>query len=53
MMRDYKVEYVGKVTDPLSIPHAERSGYIEKLTKFGTVFKSEVGNGCCAYYSLL
>ena len=33
---------------PLTIPHAEKCGYIEKLTKYGTVL-SEVGSKDAAH----
>ena len=43
MMRDYSIEHVEVSDGSITIPHAEKCGYIEKLTKFGTVF-SEVGS---------
>jgi phosphosulfolactate synthase len=43
MMRDYDVSYVEVSDGSITIPHAEKCGYIEKLTKFGTVL-SEVGS---------
>lgn len=43
MMRDYGIEYVEVSDGSIDIPHAEKCGYIEKLTKFGTVL-SEVGS---------
>lgn len=41
--RDYKINYVEVSDGSINIPHAEKCGYIEKLTKFGTVL-SEVGS---------
>jgi phosphosulfolactate synthase len=43
MMRDYNIRYVEVSDGSVTIPHAEKCGYIEKLTKFGTVL-SEVGS---------
>ena len=43
MMRDYEIKYVEVSDGSITIPHAEKCGYIEKLTKFGTVL-SEVGS---------
>lgn len=43
MMRDYGIEHVEVSDGSITIPHAEKCGYIEKLTKFGTVL-SEVGS---------
>lgn len=43
MMRDFGVEHVEVSDGSVTIPHAEKCGYIEKLTKFGTVL-SEVGS---------
>lgn len=43
MMRDYNVQFVEVSDGSIDIPHAEKCGYIEKLTKFGTVL-SEVGS---------
>lgn len=41
--QDYKINYVEVSDGSINIPHAEKCGYIEKLTKFGTVL-SEVGS---------
>jgi phosphosulfolactate synthase len=41
--RDYKIDYIEVSDGSINIPHAEKCGYIEKLTKFGTVL-SEVGS---------
>jgi phosphosulfolactate synthase len=41
--RDYGVTYMEVSDGSITIPHAEKCGYIEKLTKFGTVL-SEVGS---------
>ena len=43
MMEDYGINYVEVSDGSINIPHAEKCGYIEKLTKFGTVL-SEVGS---------
>ena len=43
MMQDYAIEHVEVSDGSITIPHAEKCGYIEKLTKFGTVL-SEVGS---------
>src|SRR4051812_925190 len=43
MMRDYSIDYVEVSDGSITIPHAEKCGYIEKLTRFGTVL-SEVGS---------
>ena len=43
IMRDYGITYVEVSDGSITIPHAEKCGYIEKLTKFGTVL-SEVGS---------
>jgi phosphosulfolactate synthase len=43
MMNDYDIKYVEVSDGSITIPHAEKCGYIEKLTKFGTVL-SEVGS---------
>jgi phosphosulfolactate synthase len=41
--KEYKIDYVEVSDGSINIPHAEKCGYIEKLTKFGTVL-SEVGS---------
>lgn len=43
MMRDFGIMHVEVSDGSIDIPHAEKCGYIEKLTKFGTVL-SEVGS---------
>ncbi|HSU49696.1 MAG TPA: phosphosulfolactate synthase [Segetibacter sp.] len=48
MMRDYGIDYVEVSDGSITIPHAEKCGYIEKLTKFGTVL-SEVGSKDAAH----
>ncbi|HEX8357583.1 MAG TPA: phosphosulfolactate synthase [Segetibacter sp.] len=48
MMRDYAIDYVEVSDGSITIPHAEKCGYIEKLTKFGTVL-SEVGSKDAAH----
>ncbi|MEO5783376.1 MAG: phosphosulfolactate synthase [Ginsengibacter sp.] len=46
--KDYKIDYVEVSDGSIDIPHAEKCGYIEKLTKFGTVL-SEVGSKDAAH----
>lgn len=41
--QDFGIEYMEVSDGSIIIPHAEKCGYIEKLTKYGTVF-SEVGS---------
>lgn len=41
--KDYKINYMEVSDGSVSIPHAEKCGYIEKLTAYGTVL-SEVGS---------
>lgn len=41
--RDYGIKYMEVSDGSITIPHAEKCGYIEKLTKYGTVL-SEVGS---------
>lgn len=48
MMRDFGIDYVEVSDGSITIPHAEKCGYIEKLTKFGTVL-SEVGSKDAAH----
>lgn len=43
IMRDFGIKHVEVSDGSINIPHAEKCGYIEKLTKFGTVL-SEVGS---------
>lgn len=48
LMRDYSIEHVEVSDGSITIPHAEKCGYIEKLTKFGIVL-SEVGSKDAAH----
>lgn len=48
MMKDYGIEHVEVSDGSITIPHSEKCGYIEKLTKFGTVL-SEVGSKDAAH----
>lgn len=41
--KDYGIRYMEVSDGSITIPHAEKCGYIEKLTKYGTVL-SEVGS---------
>lgn len=41
--RDYSITYMEVSDGSITIPHAEKCGYIEKLTKYGVVL-SEVGS---------
>ncbi len=41
--QEYGIDYIEVSDGSINIPHAEKCGYIEKLTKFGTVL-SEVGS---------
>src|ERR1700712_800489 len=41
--KDFGISYMEVSDGSITIPHAEKCGYIEKLTKFGTVL-SEVGS---------
>lgn len=43
LCKDFKVTYMEVSDGSISIPHSEKCGYIEKLTKHGTVL-SEVGS---------
>jgi phosphosulfolactate synthase len=43
IMKDFGISYVEVSDGSVTIPHAEKCGYIEKLTRFGTVL-SEVGS---------
>lgn len=43
MCKNYKISYMEVSDGSITIPHAEKCGYIEKLTKHGTVL-SEVGS---------
>ena len=46
--KDYNITYVEVSDGSIDIPHAEKCGYIEKLTKIGTVL-SEVGSKDAAH----
>lgn len=46
--RDYGIEYMEVSDGSIDIPHAEKCGYIEKLTKYGTIL-SEVGSKDAAH----
>lgn len=48
IMRDYGIDHVEVSDGSINIPHSEKCGYIEKLTKFGTVL-SEVGSKDAAH----
>ena len=48
MMKDYGIQHVEVSDGSITIPHAEKCGYIEKLTNFGTVL-SEVGSKDAAH----
>lgn len=41
--KDYAIDYMEVSDGSITIPHSEKCGYIEKLTKYGTVL-SEVGS---------
>ena len=46
--KKYGIEYMEVSDGSITIPHAEKCGYIEKLTKYGTVL-SEVGSKDAAH----
>jgi phosphosulfolactate synthase len=46
--KDYKIDYMEVSDGSVTIPHPEKCGYIEKLTKYGTVL-SEVGSKDAAH----
>ncbi|MFZ6022928.1 MAG: phosphosulfolactate synthase [Bacteroidota bacterium] len=46
--KDYGIHYMEVSDGSISIPHAEKCGYIEKLTKHGTIL-SEVGSKDAAH----
>lgn len=48
VMRDFDIKHVEVSDGSIDIPHAEKCGYIEKLTRFGTVL-SEVGSKDAAH----
>lgn len=43
IIKDYNISYIEVSDGSIDIPHTEKCGYIEKLTKYGTVL-SEVGS---------
>ncbi len=43
ILKEYNISYMEVSDGSITIPHAEKCGYIEKLTKYGVVF-SEVGS---------
>ena len=43
ILKDFNINYMEVSDGSIDIPHAEKCGYIEKLTKYGTVL-SEVGS---------
>lgn len=46
--KDYGIEYMEVSDGSIDIPHAEKCGYIEKLTRYGTIL-SEVGSKDAAH----
>jgi len=46
--KDYSISYMEVSDGSIDIPHAEKCGYIEKLTKYGTIL-SEVGSKDAAH----
>lgn len=46
--KDYQIDYMEVSDGSITIPHAEKCGYIEKLTKYGKVL-SEVGSKDAAH----
>lgn len=48
LCKDFDIHYVEVSDGSITIPHTEKCGYIEKLTKFGTVL-SEVGSKDAAH----
>lgn len=46
--KEYEIDYMEVSDGSITIPHAEKCGYIEKLTKYGTVL-SEVGSKDAAH----
>jgi phosphosulfolactate synthase len=43
MLQDFNIQHIEVSDGSITIPHAEKCGYIEKLTKYGTVL-SDVGS---------
>ena len=48
LLKVYKIDYMEVSDGSITIPHAEKCGYIEKMTKYGTVL-SEVGSKDAAH----
>jgi len=48
LLKDYKIDYLEVSDGSITIPHTEKCGYIEKLTKHGIVL-SEVGSKDAAH----
>lgn len=48
MLKEFNINYIEVSDGSIDIPHAEKCGYIEKLTKYGTVL-SEVGSKDAAH----
>jgi phosphosulfolactate synthase len=48
LCKDYNINYMEVSDGSITIPHTEKCGYIEKLTKYGTVL-SEVGSKDAAH----
>lgn len=48
MLQDFNIQHIEVSDGSIIIPHAEKCGYIEKLTKYGTVL-SEVGSKDAAH----
>lgn len=48
MLKEFKIDYMEVSDGSITIPHAEKCGYIEKLTKHGIVL-SEVGSKDAAH----
>ena len=48
LLQDYNIQYMEVSDGSITIPHAEKCGYIEKMTKYGTVL-SEVGSKDAAH----
>jgi phosphosulfolactate synthase len=48
LLKDYGITYMEISDGSITIPHSEKCGYIEKLTKYGTVL-SEVGSKDAAH----
>ena len=48
MLKEFNIDYMEVSDGSIDIPHAEKCGYIEKLTRYGTVL-SEVGSKDAAH----